>query len=220
MTSSYSAFPAYTDRERQVDAAIHLLGLLAAPFAIFWFFGRAAPELTPGRILTGAIYCFGLIGMLSASALYNMAPHGPGKALFRRLDHAMIFVMIAGTYTPLSITALSPYLGVPLCIAIWTMAAVGIGLTLVRPAHRHERLALALYLGMGWMVLPLVPALIRALPGATMLLILAGGLLYSFGAFIHTRRGLPFHNPLWHAMVLAAAALHLVALEQVIALPA
>jgi len=219
MTASHSVFPDYTIRERQVDAVIHVLGLFAAPLAIVWFFASAAPELTIGRIVTGTIYCCGLIGMLTASALYNMAPHGRGKALFRRLDHSMIFVMIAGTYTPLSITALAPHLGIPLCIAIWSIAGVGVTLTLARP-DRHKRLALCLYLGMGWMVLPLVPALAGTLPAVTMALVLAGGLIYSLGAFVHTRVSLPFHNPLWHAMVLAAAALHLVALEQVIALPA
>jgi hemolysin III len=193
--------------------------LVAASIAVIWLFVQAWPVITTERIVTGSIYSFGLLGMLSASALYNLARAGRLKSIFRRLDHAMIFVMIAGTYTPLSITALAPHLGIPLCIAIWAVAAAGIVLTLARP-NRYERLGLGLYLAMGWMVLPLVPALIGVLPAATMLLILAGALLYSFGAFVHTRHSLPFHNPLWHAMVLAAAALHLVALEQVIALPA
>jgi hemolysin III len=126
--------------------------------------------------------------------------------------------MIAGTYTPLSLTALRPGLGIPLCVTVWTLAAVGIALKLARP-RRHERLALFLYLGMGWLLVPLLPPLIAALPVGIMVLILAGALVYSAGSFVHTRVALPFHNAVWHAMVIVAAGLHLAAIAQVISLP-
>jgi hemolysin III len=114
---------------------------------------------------------------------------------------------------------LRPGLGIPLCAVIWSLAAIGVALKLVRP-NRYERSALALYLGMGWLVLPLLPPLIAALPATVMVLIVAGGLIYSAGTFIHTRAGLPFHNAVWHAMVVLAAGLHFLAIAQVIALPA
>jgi hemolysin III len=218
MPSSRTLFPDYTITERWVDGAIHIFGLVAAPLAVVWLFLQAGPELTAGRIVTGSIYSFGLVGMLTASALYNLTRPGRLKSAFRRLDHAMIYVMIAGTYTPLSLTALRPGLGIPLCVTVWTLAAVGIALKLARP-RRHERLALFLYLGMGWLLVPLLPPLIAALPVGIMVLILAGALVYSAGSFVHTRVALPFHNAVWHAMVIVAAGLHLAAIAQVISLP-
>ncbi len=214
-----TAFPDYTKTERWADGFVHILGLIAAPLAVIWLFVHTGPSITTGRIITSSVYSFGLIGMLYASALYNLTRAGRLKSIFRRLDHAMIFVMIAGTYTPLSLTALRPGLGIPLCAVVWSLAAIGVTLKLTRP-YRYERISLVLYLGMGWLILPLLPPLIAALPGAVMVLIVAGGLIYSAGTIIHTRVGLPFHNAVWHAMVVLAAGLHLVAIAKVIALPA
>jgi len=107
-TTSRPLFPSYTIAERWVDGIVHITGLIAALAAVVWLFIQAGPTITTGRIITGGIYSFGLIGMLTASTLYNLARAGRLKSIFRRLDHAMIFVMIAGTYTPLSLTALRP----------------------------------------------------------------------------------------------------------------
>jgi hemolysin III len=218
MSHVFSAFPDYTKAERLVDAIIHVLGLIGAAIAVVWLFEQAGPKITTGRIITAGVYSFGLIGMLSASTLYNLARAGRVKALLRRLDHAMIYVMIAGTYTPLSLTALRPGLGVPLCAIVWLLAAIGVTLKVMR-RHPHERLSLALYLTMGWMLLPLLPPMISILPTSTIVLILAGGIVYSLGSFIHTRIGWPFQNAVWHGMVIVAAGLHLVAIAQVITLP-
>jgi hemolysin III len=219
MQPTFSLFPDYTKAERWVDAIVHIVGLIAAPLAVIWLFVQAGPSLTVGRAITGTIYAFGLIGMLTASTLYNLARAGRLKAIFRRLDHAMIYVMIAGTYTPLSMIALRPGLGIPLCAVVWTIAAIGVLLKIKRK-HPHERLSLVLYLGMGWLLLPLLPPLIAILPTRAMALIIAGGLIYSLGSFVHTRASLPFHNAIWHGMVICAAGLHLVAIAQIITLPA
>ncbi|MDB5396022.1 MAG: Hly-III-like protein [Rhodospirillales bacterium] len=218
MPPSYSLFPDYTKAERWVDAVVHILGLIGGAIAVIWLFEQAGPVITAGRIATAAVYAFGLIGMLSASALYNLTRAGRLKAIFRRLDHAMIYVMIAGTYTPLSLTALRPGLGIPLCAIVWLLAAIGVALKVVRQ-HPHERLSLTLYLTMGWLVLPLLPSLIAILPAGAIVLIISGGAIYSLGSFIHTRMGWPFHNAVWHGMVICAAGLHVAAIAQVITLP-
>ena len=101
---------------------------------------------------------------------------------------------------------------------VWLLAAIGVTLKVMR-RHPHERLSLALYLTMGWLLLPLLPPLIAILPTGTMLLIVAGGLVYSLGSYVHTRIGWPFHNAVWHGMVILAAGLHMAAIAQVIDLP-
>jgi hemolysin III len=114
--------------------------------------------------------------------------------------------MIAGTYTPLSLTALRPGLGIPLCAIVWTLAAIGIGLKVLR-TDLNERLSMVLYLGMGWLVVPLLPPLITALPEDVLILIVAGGLIYSAGVPFYVWRSLKFQNAIWHACVALGAAL-------------
>jgi len=162
------------------------------------------------------IYGFGLLGMLTASAAYNLTRPSRLKAHLRHLDHAMIFVMIAGTYTPFALNALDPAVGVPLCAAVWGLAGVGIGLNLSWHAG-FERVSLALYLGMGWLLLVVVRSLIVALPSEVLGLLLAGGVVYSLGSLIYASRGFPFHNAIWHALVLTAAALHMAAVARLFA---
>lgn len=208
------AFPRYTRAEFAADRVVHLIGLPAALAALTWLVAAAVPEASPGQTLTLLVYGCGLLGMLAASAAYNLTRPGPAKARLRRVDHAMIFIMIAGTYTPFTVNALGPRLGIGLCAAVWVLAAGGAGLKLVWP-HRVERASLVLYLGMGWLVLPVMRPFIAVLPGEVLALLLAGGVVYSLGALVHGLGGrIPFHNAIWHAMVLAAAGLHLGALAR------
>ncbi len=221
MLASDLGFPRYTGAEIAADRAVHLVGLPAAIASVAWLVASAAPAATLKQIATLLIYGFGLIGMLAASAAYNLAPPSRAKALLRRLDHAMIFVMIAGTYTPFALNALGPRFGMPLCAAVWALAAAGVGLRLAC-FQRVERASLALYLGMGWLLLVVIRPLVAALPGGVLALLLGGGVIYSAGTLVHARGDgrVPFHNAIWHAMVLAAAGLHLAAVARLLLTPA
>jgi len=206
-------FPCYTAAESTADGIVHLVGLTVAAGAVGWLLNHTAPGATTQQLAAVLIYCCGLIGMLSVSAAYNLLRPGRLKAVLRRLDHAMIFAMIAGSYTPFTMSVLRPQLGIPLCAVVWGLAAIGIWLRLVRP-QRGGLAFVGLYLGMGWLGLAFLGALLAALPGAVLLLLLVGGLIYSLGALVHARARLPFHNAIWHAMVVAAAALHFAAVAQ------
>lgn len=172
-----------------------------------WLIVQAS--LRGGALLVSSlsVYATGLVGMLAASAAYHLARPGRAKALLRRADHSMIFVMIAGSYTPFALNALSRTGGVAVCAAMWGVAAVGVTLKLALP-RRCERASLALCLVMGWTVLALLPWLARRLPEISLGLLLAGGLAYTIGAVLFTRRW-RFHIAGWHALVLLGAALHL-----------
>ncbi len=98
-----------------------------------------------------AIYGAGLIGMFAASAAYNSRGPCPVKELLRRIDHAMIFVMMAGTSTPFALSAFPASIGLPICILVWIIAATGAVLKLAFP-RRFERLLLTLYLVTGWII--------------------------------------------------------------------
>ncbi len=157
------------------------------------------------------VYSFGLLAMLGASAAYNMTQPGRMKAWLRRLDHAMIYVMIAGTYTPFAIYAVRGKSGVLLCAVVWIAALAGIVLKTGFP-RRLEWLGFGLYLGMGWMVVAFIGRVYANLQTASFVLLIVGGVIYTLGSAILHMRKLRFHNAIWHAMVLLAAATHFVAI--------
>ena len=212
MTQAEHGFPTYTRAERGLDVAVHVVGPPAAVVAAGWLLADVWRAASTGLIASLAVYAVGLIGMLGTSAAYHLTRPSRAKELLRRADHAMIYVMIAGTYTPFALNVLLPPGGVALCATVWALAAVGIALKLIYP-RRFERLSLALYLCMGWAVLSMIGPLVRLLPAASLQLLVGGGVVYSLGAVIYTRRGLRYHTPVWHTLVLVAVGLHVAALH-------
>ena len=130
----------------------------------------------------------------------------------------MIFVMIAGTYTPFAVYAFRGIEGLVLCVVIWSLAVIGVAVILAFP-RRFERSLFVLYLVMGWMVIGMGPKLMLGLPTPVLLLLLAGGTAYSVGATIHSRGRFRFHNVVWHALVVAGAGMHWVAIVRLLRLP-
>ncbi len=204
MADFEAMFPSYTAAERAVDRLIHIIGVPLGVLAGAWLLVRTALQANTIPTLTVAVYVFGLAGMLVASAAYQLTAPSAVKERLRRLDRAMIFVMIAGTYTPFSSTVLYAHGGLWLCLLLWALAGAGIFVTLRYP-RRFERVILVLYLAMGWMLLALIRDCFAVLSFTVMALIVAGGIAYTAGAVIQATR-LKFHNPIWHALILAAAS--------------
>lgn len=205
------SFPQYTAAERAADRCVHIIGVPLGITAGAFLFDRAIAHGGTAIIISIALYVFGLIGMLGASAAYQICREGVLKEKLRRLDRAMIFVMIAGTYTPISANVLSGQGGILLCIIQWGLALTGIFITLRFP-RRFERSMLALYMAMGWMLLVLIHYCLAHLRPDVLALIFAGGMSYTIGAVLHTHGRLKFHNALWHVLVLLAAGLQYMAI--------
>ncbi len=199
------SFPDYTKAERVVDLAVHLIGVPTGVVASVWLVSQALLRGGFAFHISIIIYATGLIGMLAASAAYQLCPHGLFKDRLRRLDRTMIFVMIAGTYTPISVDILAGQGGVILCGIQWLLAVVGIFVTLKFP-RRFERIMLVLYMVMGWMLLVLIHYCFALLRTDVLILIFAGGIAYTLGAALHTHSRLKFHNPIWHFLILIAAS--------------
>lgn len=193
----------YTAAERRADAATHLVGVPAAVAGALWLLTRDRP-LAETWVL--GFYATALVGVLVISALYNMTT-GSLKDRLRRLDHAMIFVMIAATYAPLVFLRLPPEVAVPLGMAVGGGCAAGVAIKLMFP-RRLDRLAILLYLGMGWAIVWAVEPLAASLGALPFHLLVAGGCFYTLGVPFCLWERLPFHNALWHACVLAGAAAH------------
>ncbi len=198
----------YTRRELLADGLIHFLGVasgLAGAIAIVILAALSPlPALDQAAV---AVYAAALVSMLGVSATYNMWPVGRRKWLLRRADHALIYLMIAGTYTPLVALVGTGAVAWGLLAGVWLVAGVGIALKLTLPG-RFDRAAIGLYLLLGWSGLAAYESVIARLPPDALWLIALGGLLYSFGVVFHVWRSLPYQNAIWHAFVLAATACH------------
>ena len=153
------------------------------------------------------VYATALVLMLGVSALYNLHPVSPRKWLLRRADHALIYLMIAGTYTPLVALVGSGSRAYALLAVIWIVALVGIAVKLFLPG-RFDRLSIALYLMLGWSGLFAYESVIAILQPTALWLLAIGGALYSVGVVFHVWRSLPFQNAIWHGFVLVATACH------------
>ncbi len=205
-----SLTPTYGRGERMVDRGVHYAGLLAALIGSIVLIVAAAERERALTIVSVAVYGVGLLGMIGASALYNFAAPSRRKEWFRRLDHAAIFLMIAGTYTPFALVRMGGGWGLGIAIFVWVAAVAGIALKLLYP-RRFERLSILLYLALGWIILVALAPLFQAVSLPAIILLGIGGLLYSVGVLFHLWRRLPYHNAVWHGFVIGAAACHWVA---------
>jgi hemolysin III len=198
--------------ELAADTAVHVLGILSglagAVTLVTLIAGRNGTAGSSALELTAIlIYCTGLVAMLVCSAAYHLARAHPRRALLQRFDHAAIFAMIAGTYTPFTVLALDGGWSVVLTTLIWSVAVAGIVLKLWQPRRFHQ-LSVAPYLLLGWVGLSAFFPLLQALGPTTFTLIAVGGVLYTVGVLFHVWERLPFQNAIWHGFVLAAAAVH------------
>lgn len=196
----------YSRAEQISDAVVHLTGLSLVLMAVPVLIVLTALFRGDAASVTGvSIYGGALFAMILCSALYNIGEtSGWGTArewLLRRLDHAAIYLKIAGTYTPF--TLLSGH-GVALTAGIWGAATAGIVLKVISP-ERFKWVALALYLGMGWAGLVAGGPMFASLPTAVLVLMITGGALYSLGVVFYLWRRLPFHYTIWHVFVLTAS---------------
>lgn len=200
-----------THGEKLADAGVHIAGLVIALFAGSALLTAALIETAPREFPALVVYVTTLITVLGVSLAFNLWPRTAVKQVLARLDQAAIFLFIAGTYTPfLSLVWGTPE-GLGLTIFVWGATLVGIALKLIVPMH-FGRLAILLYLAIGWSGILVFQHLSAALPASALWLLLAGGLTYSFGIIFHLWEKLKFYTALWHLFVVIGATLHLIAI--------
>jgi hemolysin III len=161
--------------------------------------------------LAAAVYCASMILLFSVSAAYHWLPPGQTKDFLRRLDHAAIFLFIAGTYTPFMLGAVAEQGGYWVLSVVWLVATAG---TVAKCANRltHPVLSTALYLGLGWLAIFILQPLMSAMPMDGLALIISGGILYTLGAVVfHFDDRIPYGHFIWHLFVLGASGCHFLA---------
>jgi len=199
LTSDYSL------REEIASSLIHGIGIVLSIAGLAILAAAAAMRGDVWHIVSVSVYGATLILLYTASTLYHSIPHAGAKPLLRLLDHAAIFLLIAGTYTPFTLISLRGPWGWSLFAIVWSLALIGIALEMRRV--RNRLLSVALYVGMGWIAVVAAGPLIDSVPAPGLWLLLAGGLCYTLGVPFYLWRRLPYNHALWHVFVLAGSIL-------------
>jgi hemolysin III len=196
---------------------VHTIGLTAGALGGVSLLGLSLGLGHPRQAPAIGVYAACLTVMFLASALYNLASP-QRRPLLRRFDHAAIFLMIAGSYTPFTTQRLTGAWSIWMTAAVWALALAGAGGKLFLPGL-GEGFWVVLYLALGWVAVAAIGPLIAGVSPAALALLLAGGLVYSAGVVIYLRKTLPFRRAIWHALVVAAAATQFAAILVGVVLP-
>ena len=197
----------YDRVELIADGIVHAIGVSLGVAGAIVIFIVAVNSAHPTDMPSIVIYTIGLLSMLGFSAAYNTWPISRAKWILRRFDHSAIYVMIAGTYTPFIGQMKGDIVSIGLLIGVWLTAIVGVTLKLLLPG-RFDRLAVVLFLILGWSGVVVYEPAVAALPNLSIWLLAVGGALYSAGVVFHGWRSLRFQNAIWHGFVLIAACCH------------
>lgn len=193
--------------ERLADGIIHVVGVVGGALGVTAMLTAAALLLPAASTAMLGIYGAAMLAMLGCSAAYHLTPAIKCKDILRRLDHAAIFLKIAGTYTPFAAIKIGGAAGYALLGSVWTVALLGAAGKLLL-ASTWDRLAVPLYLALGWAGLVMFKPLAAAVPATALVLLAAGGAVYSFGVIFHLWRTLPYQTAAWHLCVLAGTWCH------------
>lgn len=194
----------YPIREVLADACIHALGLVGALVGTVFLLVFVAAQSDTAQIISVSVYLGFLLFALTASAAYHMLPWERARPVLHKIDHAAIYLKIAGTYTPL-VVLIGSVFAYAVLAAVWAVAIAG-AIAKLSFWRADARGSLALYLAMGWACLLLAVPVLQTLPTAASWLIAIGGLLYTMGTIFFVWRDLPYQNAIWHAFVLSASA--------------
>lgn len=187
-----------------VMMALYLFGL---PFLSVYGYLKSGWLGTTGI----AIYLICMIFMFGGSCLYHIMPYDTEwKTVFRKLDHISILLAIAGTYTPICLVMLKGWLGWSVLAIEWALAIAGILLKSISK-YSHPKLSMVLYMAMGWLAIFILPGIWQRCGLNFVLLLLAGGICYTIGAYFYGHHK-PYYHFIWHILIAVAALFHLAAI--------
>lgn len=200
----------YSKAEEIMHSISHGIGAVLAVLALLLMLNIANQSQDPWQLASSIIYGASLILLYSSSTLYHAIPYANIKRRLRQLDHAAIFILIAGTYTPFTLINLRGNWGIPLFSLIWLVALSGVIIELAT-GLKYKKLSLSLYLGMGWLVIIAIEPMLNHVDTTGLILLLAGGVTYSLGVVFYVWKSLFMHHVIWHLFVLGGSVLHFLA---------
>jgi len=195
----------YSPSEELASSIIHGIGIVLSIVGLAVLSAYTAPAGDARQIASVGVYGTTLVLLYTASTLYHGVPSERAKPLLRQLDHAAIFLLIAGTYTPFTLITLHGAWGWSLFAIVWAIALAGIWMVMKR--IERKGVTIALYVGLGWIGLVALGPLVRNLPAGGLWLLFGGGVCYTLGVPFYLARRIPFNHALWHLFVLCGSVL-------------
>ncbi len=204
--------------EEIANAATHGLGAALSIAGLSVLVVLSSLNGSAIHIVSLAIYGSTLVLMYLTSTIYHAIQHTRAKAILNILDHASIFLLIAGTYTPFTLVSMGNSAGWALFVVVWALAVAGI---LFRVFHRNhtERRSVIIYLALGWLVIIATGELLGAVGFGGTIWIVAGGLFYSVGTIFFLWERLPYNHMVWHLFVMAGSGCHFFAIAKYVLPP-
>lgn len=201
--------------EEIANSITHGLGALASVAALVILNVKAARYGTAWHVVSFSIYGLTLFLLYLFSTFYHALSHRGAKNVFARMDHAAIFLLIAGTYTPFMLTSLRGLWGWSMFAVIWSLAVTGV---VIRSIYlsRFRVISTIVYILLGWSFLIAYRQIIQNIPMPSLMFLLYGGICYTVGVIFYVWRKLPFHHAIWHLFVLAGSILHFFAVLRLV----
>ena len=202
----------YSVTEEVANSISHGLGMVFGIVGLVLLLVQAVGHGADALSITSlSIYGASMILLYLASTLYHAIPSERAKRALKTFDHCAIYLLIAGTYTPFLLITLRTPLAITLMAVIWTIALIGIVLKIAF-VYRFKRLSLATYLTMGWLSLIAIYPLAMSLATGGLVLLAAGGIVYSIGVVFYVNKRIPYNHAIWHLFVLGGTVLHFLAI--------
>ena len=202
---------AYAIKEERWNTATHAVGAVLSLLGLVILLLKAFKTATIWDDFSFTVYGLSLIILYTVSSLYHAARSEKTRRIMRILDHSAIFLLIAGTYTPVTLLAVKDAAGGYVFAAVWSLAFIGIILKLTLTG-KYNFLSTVVYLAMGWLAIVIYNPLVESLPFGALVLIFGGGLLYSAGTIFYLWEKLPFNHAIWHVMVILGSFCHFIAI--------
>jgi hemolysin III len=195
----------YSRNEEKLNALSHGIGLLLSFLALYLLLNKTQNDVI--RTVSFSIFSISGILLFLASTIYHSVNNIKAKKFFKLLDHCAIYLLIAGTYTPLLAITLAGTLGYTLLAGIWLLAIAGL-IFKIKFGNKYKKISLATYLGMGFIALSILGELYKAMPEQAVHLLAFGGLFYSIGVFFYIKKTVPYTHAIWHLFVLGGVTCH------------
>jgi hemolysin III len=199
----------YSPPEEMTNIISHAIGLVLSTVALLLMLIRASESGDTLHIVGAAIFGFSLIALYAASTLYHSAKDPKARSRLRINDHATIYILIAGTYTPFTLITLNGWVGWTVFGVSWAMATAGVILKLFFTG-KYNVLSTLMYVLMGWIIIFAIKPLINSLSSEGLFWLIAGGVAYTTGAVIYSFEKINFNHAIFHLFVLLGSFCHFI----------
>lgn len=207
VNTSKNSHSAYDPKEEFLNTLTHGIGAVFGIIGLVIFVISYVNHGDLLKLTTTIIYGLSLTLLMLASTFYHGAKNSALKTKFKLLDHCAIYLLIAGTYTPLITHTIPSVMGLSVLGLVWLCAIVGIAIKL-KFGSQYKKFSVMTYLVMGWLSLFVIYELVQALPVTALVLLGGGGLIYSSGVYFYLNHKIPYNHAIWHIFVLLAAICH------------